>query len=353
MIYLDNIIFNLQKSGGISRYWYNINKYLISQNVEFSSIIYANTKNFLNIHSNTTIKRKLGFMERYLPCKIVSNKKFIFHSSYYRYCNNNNSINVVTVYDFIYEKFKSGFPKLVHSLQKKNTIQRAKKIICISENTKRDLLEFYKNIDEKKVDVIGLGVDEKIFRIKKNKNMPSKFLKLDNQKYILFLANPTHEYKNFKIVDSVISYFEDIKIVIINNSKFEDFKHLVSNKNFNKVYLFDEVSDEELNILYNSAMCLFYPSLYEGFGIPVIESMMAGCPVITFSNSSMRELVKDYYLDISYNKDSISQIIDIVKKLSELDFRKNIEQSGIKISKNYTWYKCGQKTLNIYSNLLK
>ena len=353
MIYLDNIIFNLQQSGGISRYWYNINKYLIDQNIEFSNVIYSNTKNFFNIHNNTPIKKKLAFIDRYLPCKIDSNKKFIFHSSYYRYCNNINSINVVTVYDFIYEKFKPRLPKLIHSLQKKDTIQRAKKIICISENTKRDLLEFYKNIDEKKVDVIGLGVDENIFRIKKNKNLPNKFLNLDNQKYILFLANPTHEYKNFKIVDSVISYFEDIKIVIINNSKFEDFKHLVSNKNLNKVYLFDTVSDEELNILYNSAMCLFYPSLYEGFGIPIIESMMAGCPVITFSNSSMRELVKDYYLDISHNKDSISKIIDIVKKLNELDFKKKIEQSGIKISQNYTWNKCGQKTLNIYNSLLK
>jgi glycosyltransferase involved in cell wall biosynthesis len=67
----------------------------------------------------------------------------------------------------------------------------------------------------------------------------------------------------------------------------------------------------------------------------------------------MRELVKDYYLDISHNKDSISKIIDIVKKLNELDFKKKIEQSGIKISQNYTWNKCGQKTLNIYSSLLK
>jgi mannosyltransferase len=353
MIYLDNIIFNLQQRGGISKYWYNINKYLISHNVEFSNVIYSNAKNFLNIHSNKTIKKKINFIDRYLPCRIDSNEKFIFHSSYYRYCNNIKSINVVTVYDFIYEKFKSGLPKLVHSLQKKNTIKKAKKIICISENTKRDLLEFYKDVNEEKIAVIGLGADEEVFQIKENKNLSNKFSSLNNQKYILFLANPNHEYKNFKLVDAVISHFDDIKIVIINNSKFDDFKNLVNNKNFNKIYVFNSVSDEELNNLYNSAMCLFYPSLYEGFGIPVIESMMAGCPVITFSNSSMRELVKDYYLNISYNKDSISQIIDIVRKLSEVDYKKKIEQSGIKISKNYSWNKCGQKTLNIYNDLLK
>ena len=242
---------------------------------------------------------------------------------------------------------------MIHSLQKKNTAQKAKKIICISENTKRDLLEFYRDIDEEKVAVIGLGVDENVFKLKKYKKLTNKFFKLYNQKYILFLANPTHEYKNFKIVDTVISYFDDIKIVIIDNSKFDDFKHLINFKNLNKVYLFNNVSDEDLNNLYNSAMCLFYPSLYEGFGIPVIESMMAGCPVITFSNSSMQELVKDYYLNISYSKKSISEITDIIKKLNEVDFKKKIALSGMKISKNYTWDKCGQKTLKIYNNLLK
>ena len=99
--------------------------------------------------------------KRYLPvtCKNV-NESFIFHSSYFRISSNPNAINITTVHDFTYEYFYHGLHKWIHCWQKYYAIRKSKYVVCISENTKKDLLNFLPDVDEKKIHVIYNGVSD-------------------------------------------------------------------------------------------------------------------------------------------------------------------------------------------------
>ena len=89
-----------------------------------------------------------------------SKEKFIFHSSYYRTSNSKNAINIITVYDFIYEKFSSGWRKKIHTWQKERAINNSHHIICISHSTKNDLLTYYPAIMKSKITVVYLGASD-------------------------------------------------------------------------------------------------------------------------------------------------------------------------------------------------
>lgn len=166
-IIFDNIIYSLQKAGGISLYWTEI----IKRFKKNKNITFFENKNENIFRKNLTIdtnKELLSFcILRYLPFyrKIPSNS--IFHSSYYRISFQKNIVNIVTVYDFIYEKYKSGLAKYIHSLQKKIAINKADGIICISNNTKKELFKNFPHISKNKVKTIYISASEDFYKLKK------------------------------------------------------------------------------------------------------------------------------------------------------------------------------------------
>ena len=171
-IIYDNIIFSLQKAGGISVYWYELIKRL--QNKNNVLFFEKNNENIFskNLNIKTHIESRLPIkILRYLPFLKNLPEKYIFHSSYYRVSLQKNVLNIVTVYDFTYEFFRRGVAKTIHSLQKGFAINNADGIICISENTKKDLLKFYPNVDEEKVKVIYNGVVDEFKRLKKSEEV--------------------------------------------------------------------------------------------------------------------------------------------------------------------------------------
>lgn len=140
-IFYDCIVFELQKAGGISVYWS-----ALLERSRLESVITFGRENS-NIFSGnilTSIQSEVypSFIpRRYLPfiCKpsTSNNSKHVFHSSYFRYSNDRNSINVTTVHDFTYEHFVRGPRLWVHSWQKRLAVKKSKGIICVSENTKK------------------------------------------------------------------------------------------------------------------------------------------------------------------------------------------------------------------------
>ena len=165
-VVFDNIIFSLQKAGGISVVWQELIKRILKDSdINVSFIEQYNENIFrkklqipeeLIIHNNFS-KLPISF-QRYLNPRI-RNESGIFHSSYYRTTSNPNLINISTVHDFTYEYYRKGLPKLIHQKQKVLAINKSKKIICVSNNTKKDLLKFYPNIQESCIEVIYNGVD--------------------------------------------------------------------------------------------------------------------------------------------------------------------------------------------------
>ena len=156
-IYLDNIIFSLQNTGGISIYWHELIRKFASSTHQLVMFEHGAAKKnpLIDLTNNIAICRERGFLPvkviRYLPLQARLKEPSVFHSSYYRIAKQRNVANIVTVYDFTYERFRRGLPRLVHCWQKRYALNRADGIICISGSTKKDLFRYLPELRKKNV----------------------------------------------------------------------------------------------------------------------------------------------------------------------------------------------------------
>lgn len=357
-IYLDNIIFSKVKNGGVSNYWYELIQYLETQKKDekkyFESL--NALENFhrkkLSIKNDQIIDVKSNAIKRFLPVKFRNDDKFIYHSSYYRgLSGSRNKIEVTTVYDFIHS-FYSSFPKKqLHNVLKFNAIKRSKGVICISHNTYNDLNKLCPLNKNQKAAVIHVGVSDDYFQINEltlNENEFIKNNKLDDD-FLLFVGGRT-SYKNFDFVASVVNNSKNLKLAIVGGGLLtENEIKLFTEEAFKRVVFFPSLENNELNVLLNRASALIYPSSYEGFGIPVVEAMRAGCPVIGLNNATIREVAENSA--ILLNELSIAEFNLKTNQLQKQDFRKNIIEKGLLDSKKYCWEKCSRETHEFYKYL--
>lgn len=345
MIYLDNIVFSLQRHGGVSVLWSNLINALISQGMNASFLDYKNSLNN-EVRRNISIppKRLISGsklpieIERFRSVKIKNDKPFIFHSSYYRICSNPNAINITTLHDFTYEYFFSGIRQKVHIWQKYNAIRKSDVIVCISESTKKDLLKFLPDISEDKIRIIYNGVSD-IYHP----------LDLKNTKYedcILYVGG-RQSYKNFPF--AVACAKEVNKKLLIVGSPLSDKEKSAVEKELGKNGYISVVhpNDSILNSIYNSVDCLLYPSLYEGFGIPIIEAQKAGCPVIALNNSSIPEVYGSNKMLLSNSSVSnFRQKYNILKS-----DRDPLILEGFENSKRFSWDIMTSQYIQLYEEL--
>lgn len=350
-IIYDNIIFSLQKAGGISHYWCE----MIRRLQTYENIVFFDFNNNNNICRNKlNIKTEketflLPQIIRYFPFTKKLQPKSIFHSSYYRITLQPYVVNITTVHDFIYEKYIKGIKAKVHTYQKKMAVTHSDGIICVSNNTKNDLLTFYPFIDEKKIKVIYHGVSENFKKLENSKNFLSgKFEILKNTKYILYVGDRS-SYKNFNILIDLIKLLSDFCLVVVSSKEFDkkEVKQIEEIKE--KVFIYNKIDNNELNMLYNNAYCLLYPSSYEGFGIPILEAMKAGCPVIATKKSSIPEVAGDAGLLVDEIK--VDNFINMIKLLENKEVRNKLILKGLEQSKQFSWDKCFEETYNFYQEI--
>lgn len=354
IVVFDNIVYSLQRAGGISVYWTemcrrlekdkSIEKLFIEENYSNTNI-FRKDLNILNsnIQNNNSVLFKLT---RYFNLNIKINKTFIFHSSYFRICSNKNAINVTTVYDFIYERYGRGLTKYIHKLVKKRAVKKSKAIICISESTKRDLIKYYPDIDRNKLFVIYLSISDDFFPIIDTK-IDTPFSK---NNYILFLGQ-RNGYKGFKFAVEVARYF-GINLLFVGGGAVSETEEILLNKSLNKdsfIHL-GNISSSSLNKLYNNAFCLLYPSIYEGFGVPLIEAQKSGCPVIAHSGSSIDEVVLNSALLI--DELSINAVESHFIYLNNQLNREKIIEKGFINANRFSWDKSYEQHISIYKKLL-
>lgn len=335
-IHFDDIIYNLQSHGGISRYWYEIT----------SRIVDSRT---FSIYRTSGIK---AF--RYFP---VETECKIFHSSYYRLPLRKKSKRIVTVHDFLYQhRFLKTPGSFLNLKQMDIAINSADAIVCVSESTKRDLLLFYPNlIGFSRLYVIPHG--SSIILDKSNCN--NRFLNLEDFKnliekpYILFVGKRL-AYKNF---ESALFGFLDSSLVkhgfsmICVGSKFNSCEtRLIEDLGLqNSVVALTRLQNNELAYLYKRAFALVYPSFYEGFGIPILEAMKLGCPVIASNCSSIPEVVGDAGILVDpKNIDSISNSLDMF--LNEI-IRSEYVKKGLERAESFSWDRSARQYMEIYEDL--
>lgn len=348
-IIFDNIIFGAQKSGGISVVWYELVSRSLRDNLNVRFIDFSDNQNIMrerlgdlpNIVRSVPSRYKKYC--KYLPVLCRSKEPFIFHSSFFRYCPLSNAINITTVHDFTNELFQTGSGARKERWIKDNAIRHSDYIICISENTKKDFERFYPSFPKERVKVVYNGVSDDFF-ISSTLRWPFDFPKTN---YVLFVGE-RDGYKNFELVVEALKQYQ-IDIVLTGKS-LNDNEIRQLQKIKGRYYYAGRVSSALLNILYNNAYALVYPSLYEGFGLPVVEAQKAGCPVIATDASSIPEIIGDRTLLMETS--TPESLIEELNKLQMDSIRENVVASGLENSKRFSWEKMYQKYLSLYSEVL-
>lgn len=347
-VILDNIVFSLQHAGGISTVWGNIITGLQRSGLGYECLEYPGFENNIvrrNMmpFNSKTIRPLSMWVERYTNPSVNASHPFIFHSSYYRTCPNKNAVNITTVHDFTYELFNKGIAAKVHRRQKFRAIRSSDVIVCISENTKRDLLKFLPDIEPDKIRVIYNGVSEDYRQVDTHR--------WDSLgEYVVFVGS-RQPYKQFQFtVESIKETPYKLAIVggKLNEAEIAFLDGVLGKDRY--VYT-GFLTNEELNELYNQAVCLAYPSAYEGFGIPVLEAQRAGCPVIAYNASSIPEVIGETPLLL--NSLSVSEFHDKLNLLKQEHIRKEVITAGLENSQRFSWKKMGDEYVELYRELLK
>ena len=305
-VLLDNIIFTLQRNGGISVVWNeHLHRARADKDLTVEELDYIN---------GLTPR----FMERYRVPAYEAQTPTVFHSSYFRVLPQKGVHNVTTVHDLTYHYYRKGLPKAVHLWEEERALRHSEAVICISENTKRDLLRFYPWVDEKRIHVIYNGVSD-VFR-----PLPE----VQKKGHLLFIGNSTVAYKRFDVAQEV-ARLTRLPLMTVTN-----------------------VTREELNTLYNEALCLLYPSDYEGFGLPVLEAQRAGCPVIAQDASSIPEVMGDGGWMVKHDT-PMRMAQEMAALVQEIQSRSTQEMihKGIENARRFTWDKTYEETKTVYETI--
>jgi mannosyltransferase len=286
---------------------------------------------------------------RYLPVLPALEGADIFHSSYYRGPLQCGPKRVITVYDFTYEFFSSGLKRFVHGQQKRMAIRQAHGIICISENTMQDLLRLFPSVSEERVRVIHLGVSASYHPISADVTVPDYLCWINDITYVIFVGD-RRGYKNFNVAVQAVSMVKNYHLVIVGGSLFsrEEYKLLEQHLSTRYRHVRD-MSEESLNFIYNHALCLLYPSSYEGFGLPPLEAMRAGCPVVAMNSSSLYEVCGE--AGLLANAPEPDLFVSMMLSLEQTSFRQEMVSKGYKQALKFTWEATCKKTMDFYQVL--
>lgn len=351
----DNIVFAIQKYGGISVVWQELlqrqqqigdfkTKYVDVDNAKFKNY----SRNKLQIEDQHIIRTiQYPKLERYVPVRVNADTPFLFHSSYYRYCTNPKAINITTVHDFTYELYIKGIKRLLHSWQKFSAIRHSSAVVCISENTKHDLLRLMPDIDEAKVRVIYNGVSDAYGTI--NSGQLEGNLPFPSKSYVVFIGRRDN-YKNFDLTVRCVAATV-WNLLIVGSPLNEDESRILDRMlPKNRYVCLSQVPDTQLNVFYNYAAALVYPSSYEGFGLPVLEAQRAGCPVVAYHASSIPEIIG--HTPLLMIELSEREFIEKLNLLSNESLMTAVTREGVVNSNRFSWDKMVQQYTELYHEMM-
>jgi glycosyltransferase involved in cell wall biosynthesis len=365
-IAFDYQIFTRQNYGGISRYISQLAVGLLELQQKVKIIAPIHINNYLevlprDVVTGIRVKRYPPKMSRLFSIynhafsipKINKFKPNVIHETYYSTfgINTKSCPIVVTVHDMIHEIFKDQFSKYDNTTKiKKAAIERADKIICITENTKKDLIRIF-NISEDKVTVIHHGYD--LF----DRGNHIEMIGFSTSRPFLLYVGSRGGYKNFygllKAISLSKQLLSDIDIVVFGGPKFSSeeisiFRTLGLSEGQVKHV---RGNDSLLRTYYKTARAFVFPSFYEGFGMPPLEAMAHGCPVIASNTSSMPEVIGNagQYFNPAEPDDIRLAIESVVYSDKHVS---NLQYLGYKRLSNFSWSKCAKDTLKVYQSLV-
>ncbi len=347
-IFIDNLIFSLQKAGGISVYWSELMQRMNNTQQNITCIDTKDSGNFLakplNWQKNTLADNALPItVKRFLPLLKTLPEKSIFHSSYLRWSNQKNVANIVTIHDLAPEHgMIGGKGKYIRQWQQRKAIEHADGILCVSNTVKNDLLNYYTFLDESKVKAVYHGVSEHFFSLEKDGA---------KEPYVLFVGHRSG-YKNFDLAVDVVRAIPNMKLVIVGGKVLSEQENsLLNNKLPNRYEYKSLIGVEALNELYNAAFCLLYPSSFEGFGLPIVEAMKVGCPVVTSNKAAIPEIAGNGAIQL--NTLEVDDFVNAIQLLQNVTYRNTLIEAGKLQAAKFSWDVCYSTTMEFYSLLFR
>ncbi len=356
--YTENLVLNLLKKDQKNKYilfafstkgkeiLQNFKRNLTSINQKFKLIVFPIPEKVVNYMGNNV---------HLFPLDMLIPGIDVYHSSDWIQFPT-KAKKVTTVHDLVVYKFPQTSDEYIIKTHKKRLSWVKKEcdmVISDSDATKKDLISVLK-ISPNKIKTVYPGInknfipksDKEITKIKNKYHL--------NKKYILTLGK-IEPRKNFpalikafdKLLSKYTSNMQDFELIIIGNQGWQDKLNSAKNKR-----ILSYIDDIDLPSIYSGAELFVYPSLYEGFGFPVIEAMACGCPVAASDRGSLKEIVNDHgvFFDPTNEKDMAEKIFSIINN-SKL--KQSLKENGLEYAKSFSWEKTADEVINIYQNLNK
>jgi len=352
--YVRNLIFNLTKIDKDNHYTLFFNK--------------TQQKNYIDIWRNDNFKKKFIGSSIFtikeqieFPFHLILENIDVFHSPHFVLPLLYPSKSVVTIHDLtpiiFPEELTSKKARIYYRGMLFLAIKKANKIIAVSNYTKKDIVNIF-GISPGKIEVVYEGVNDCYRPIKDKRILDHIKKKFGIDREFLLYVGLSKPHKNlvrlikaFKILRKNIRL--DLKLVIAGkiDPRYPEVRKIVDKLGLREDVIFtDFVSDQDLVLLYNAAKAFVFPSLYEGFGLPPLEAMACGTPVVSSKVASLAEVLGDaavvfHPLDIHDMADKVYQVV------SDENLRKQLSEKGIRWVKRFSWEKCARETLKIYEKV--
>jgi len=353
---------------GVSRYTEQLVKHLIKLDTQDKFFLFSGSlrqKQILTSFIKQLSSKRVGGVVTSLSPHLIDffwnrlgilspDKQFpdldIFHTSNWAFPSTQAKL-VTTIHDLTFLKFPdshTSYLRAVHKRHLKKVKKHADAIIAVSQSTKKDLIDY--GFDASKIKVVYEAASP-IFKPQTNltkiKAVKEKY-NIKN-KYILSVGTQEPRKNLHRLIKAFSLLTEQnpkLQLVIVGKFGWGDQIRPRSN-----VKLLGFVSDEDLALLYSAAKFFVYPSLYEGFGLPVLEAMACGCPVITSNTSSLPEVGGSVALYVNPKKThDIFKAMQMLIKASPSKL-KTIKQKSLDKAKQFSWHKTAKQTLKIYKTL--
>ena len=268
------------------------------------------------------------------------------------------SPSVISILDVSYLYFPKLFKKKdLYQLKLWGgySIKKAKKIITISNSSKNDIIKMYK-VNPEKITVVYPGIKELKTENLKLKSMDELKKKYGiSSPYILFVGTLQPRKNIVKLVEAFSKLQSKTELVIVGKKgwQFEDILNAPKKYGVeDRVKFLDSVSDSDLPAFYKNALCFCLPSLYEGFGLPILEAMQYGCPVATSNVSSLPEAGGE--AAVYFDPENVGEITKALQSLiDDEELRKNLVKKGYEQVKKFSWEKTAKETLKVLEALGK
>lgn len=339
-------------------------RYGTSENLHiFNKLRSGFAKNRIELKFFKTGSRSLKLWDRlrFPPLEIIGLKVDMLHCPDFMVPPTLNKNIILTIHDlgFIrYPEFNFDWFIKKYTKEVKRNTTISKRIIADSVSTRDDIIKFFKT-DPDKVEVVYLAADSIFRKLDKKKIVPGIIKKFNIDKKYLFSVGTIEPRKDFPTLIRAFNQLRkkeedfDLKLIIAGRTGWKSettFQEREASPYRDDILFIGKVSDTELLQLYNQAELFIYPSLFEGFGLPPLEAMSCGLPVILSETSSLTEIAGDAAVLVK-PQDTAGIKKAVLKIISDPALREELSRNSIAHAARFNWQKTAQKTLGIYNRI--